>query len=382
MREKLVNRRNYLLVMEHLDHLKEKHRDPKSITRYWFLLKHLLLFSMDVPFPRIHNIKPGFNAYAGNLALSAESRKAIVTHARSFLTWCKNYHHREFAQLPRIWIEDLTPVAVSGRSLVKPVTEEEILRLARLQIASNDLALQRDQAAACLIYLSGIRGGSLVSLPISAVVLDTQQPHILEYPELGVMTKNRKRSRTYLYHIPELLDVVARWDAIVRSSCRENAPWYMPVSQEWGMQYLDQDRLAGKYRAVALNHRFRILWDRLSLPHKSPHKFRHGSALYGLRRCRVMEEYHLISRNLMHQDLTVTDQLYINFEDEDRGAAIQRISSQPANSRVMVPADAPENLQRLLLNANFDTSDHAIKIFAEKLIDYMDRKLLNRESQP
>lgn len=328
MTEKLVNRSNYSLVMEYLDYLKDKRKDPKSIRRYWFLLKHLLLFAMGTPFDRIHKIKPGLSTHVADLDLSEESRKAITNHARCFLRWCKDYHEDQFTALPRVWIEDLTPVTVTARSTVQPVTEDEILQIAQLKIDGSDLALQRDQAAACLLYLSGIRGGSLVSLPINAVVLEAEHPHVLEYPELGVQTKNKRRTKTFLYHIPKLLQVVHRWDAIVRSSCYDTSPWYMPVLQEWGVQVLDEAQVPGKDRVVALNHRLRVLWNMLSLPHKSPHKFRHGSAVYGLRRCRVMEEYHFVSRNLMHQDITMTDQMYINLEDQERSEAIKRISSR------------------------------------------------------
>jgi integrase len=378
MAEKLVKRNNYLLVMEYLEYLKDKGRNPKSITRYWFLLKHLLLFAMDVPFPKIYRIKPGLNAYVTGLELSAESRKAITNHSRSFLRWCKNYHAEEFATLPQVWIEDLTPVAVTAGSKVKPVTEDEILRIARLKPHESDLALQRDQAAACLLFLSGIRGGSFVSLPIHAVVLNVDRPHILEYPELGVQTKNKKRAKTYLYHITELLKVVTKWDRFVRINCEETSPWYMPISQHWGMQALDNTHILGANRGVTLNHRLRILWNMLSLPHKSPHKFRHGAALYGLRRCTVMEDYHLLSRNLMHHDLTITDQLYINFEDRERGEAIERISNYPLNSQSFDrhskhAAPSGAHLQGLLHTT--DCSEQSIELLAERIISYLDRRM-------
>lgn len=377
MAEKLVHRNNYLLVMEYLEHLKDKRRNPKSITRYWFLLKHLLLFAMDIPFPKIHKIKPSLNAYVNGLELSEESRKAITNHSRSFLRWCKNYHAEQFATCPQVWIEDLTPVAVTGGSKVKPVTEDEILRIARLKFDESDFALQRDQAAACLLFLSGIRGGSFVSLPVNAVVLNVERPHVLEYPELGVQTKNRKRARTYLYHIPELLQVVRKWDSFVRVNCDQSSPWYMPMSQHWGIQSLDKAQVPGGDRGVALNHRLRILWNILSLPHKSPHKFRHGSALYGLRRCKVMEDYHLVSRNLMHHDLTITDQIYINFEDSDRGEAIERISrylsnSQPVDSYPKHASTGEVDLQGLFPGSNY--SEQSIELLAEKILSYIDKR--------
>jgi hypothetical protein len=116
----------------------------------------------------------------------------------------------------------------------------------------------------------------------------------------------------------------------------------------------------------------------LSLPHKSPHKFRHGSALYGLRRCKVMEDYHLLSRNLMHHDLTITDQIYINFEDNERGEAIERISNYSLNSPPIDNHSKHSSLRKTdlpgLLHSN-NCSEQSIESLAERIISYLDKRL-------
>lgn len=366
MDEKLILRDNYFLVQGYLTHLQEKNRRPKSIRRYWFLLKHLLLFAMDVPFPAIHTIQPGLSRYVSKLDLSEESKRAIVVHSRSFLRWCKNYHVDQFVALPNFWIEDLTPVMVAARPEIDPVTESEIMQIARLKIAPANLALLRDQAAACLLFLSGIRGGALVTLPIQAVVLNSKDPHLLQFPDMGVRTKNQKKAKTFLYRVPELLEVVRKWDAIVRKRCDPHAPWYMPVTQQWGEQRLEQGNPVGENREAALNRRLRLLWNMLSLPHKSPQKFRHGCAMYGLRRCQTMEDYHHISRNLMHHDLTMTDGTYIHFEDQERGSAIRRISEAAC------PGDTVE-LQALFRSLEPNNLELAIEILAKKLASCLEK---------
>ena len=91
-----------------------------------------------------------------------------------------------------------------------------------------------------------------------------------------------------------------------------------------------------------------------------------------------MEDYHLISRNLIHHDLTVTDQIYINFEDSERDEAIKRISNHPLNS---LPIDNPSkhaspakaDLQDLFRGSN--CSEQSIELLAEKIISYLDKSI-------
>jgi len=54
----------------------------------------------------------------------------------------------------------------------------------------------------------------------------------------------------------------------------------------------------------------RKLFDRADLPYKSPHKFRHGHAVYALQRAKTMADYKAVSMNLMHDDIRVIDGIY------------------------------------------------------------------------
>ena len=57
---------------------------------------------------------------------------------------------------------------------------------------------------------------------------------------------------------------------------------------------------------------FGVIYENAGMPglYKSPHKCRNGHALYALNRCANMAQYHVVSRNLMHADLSITDQVY------------------------------------------------------------------------
>jgi len=48
----------------------------------------------------------------------------------------------------------------------------------------------------------------------------------------------------------------------------------------------------------------------VGLPYHSPHKFRHGHAVYALKRAKDVPALKAVSQNLMHTNLSVTDGIY------------------------------------------------------------------------
>ena len=328
----LINRDNYLYTREFLDYLLNvKNRNKKSVERYQFWLRHLLLWAMERSFAVAHKIKPSFPQYVNELGLAAESRKKIVETARSFFKWVKLYHSHPFGQLPAYWIEDLTPPKVPRGNNLEYVTVEEALKIVRLKIDRDNIALWRDQAMTAMLFLSGARAGAATSLPIKAVHLDSKYPNIEQKPALGVHTKNNQSATTFLHNIPELLETARGWDAYVRSNCPQDYPWYAPVLQRWGEQSL-ADILPGNNRITALNHRLNILDQAAGLPHRSPHKYRHGYAIYGLQHCQTMAHYHALSRNLMHANIAITDEHYVHIEEMERGKLLDQVSQNHSQS--------------------------------------------------
>jgi integrase len=272
-----------------------------------------------------------------------------------------HYAH-EFLELPGYWIEDLTPPP----SITIPATERsvklaEAIQIATLPIDRSDLALWRDQAAAALLFLSGARASAAVTLPVCAVHLDPDHPYIGQWPYLGVHTKNNQGANTFLHMVPELLEVVRAWDAFVREKYPPTSPWYAPISSTWGEQSLST-HAAGYHRRTALNKRLTRLFELAGLPHKSPHKFRHGHAIYGLERCQTMGEYHALSRNLMHESITTTDQVYTFMEEKERGKLLAGL-----NHRNLTEPD--EELHRYLSSLSRGDLLRAINLAAALLAD-------------
>jgi len=183
--ELLVRRENYLIVQEYLEYLLNvKNRNSKSVERYRFWLRWLLLWAMEQPLEKADRIKPPFSHYISTLDLAPESQKKVMETVRAFFRWAKMYHDRRFAALPAYWVEDLNPIKVSRGNSIDYVTLEDVLKIVQLPIDGNNLALRRDQAMAALLFLSGARAGAATSLPIQALHLEAQYPFLEQKPLL------------------------------------------------------------------------------------------------------------------------------------------------------------------------------------------------------
>jgi site-specific recombinase XerD len=199
----MVNRENYLLVKKHLLYLEEiAQLSRDSITRYWFYLRHALLWADETPFGRANKIRPSFPSYVCTVQsgrggrLSATSQKKIVETTKRLFARAKASYPNAFSNLPNSWIDTLRPPRLpqqGGEHIY--VTSEEVLKLVSVPCDPKDIARKRDQAAAAMLFLSGMRASAFSTLPLSAVCLPVRS--IRQWPELGVKTKNGKRATTY-----------------------------------------------------------------------------------------------------------------------------------------------------------------------------------------
>ncbi len=142
---------------------------------------------------------------------------------------------------------------------------------------------------------------------------------------MGVKTKNLKAAVTYLYHIRDLLEVVAEWDSFLREHMPPNAHWFPRIEAPFGMQRLSTDP-PGKSRREGLNDGLKILFEQAGLTPMTAHSFRHGHALFGLKRARDIGDLKAVSMNLMHESLSVTDGVYAIFSDNDLGERLAKLS--------------------------------------------------------
>ena len=146
-----------------------------------------------------------------------------------------------------------------------------------------------------------------MTLPLRAV--DIGAGRVLAHPELGVRTKNSKATTCYLIDVPELTKVVAEWDMLVRSSLNEFALWFARMDPDTG-ELDDTGSVPGRYRTDRFRKDLGEWISRVGLRYYSPHKFRHGHAVYCLKRSRDVADLKAVSQNLMHESLKTTDSIY------------------------------------------------------------------------
>ena len=184
---------------------------------------------------------------------------------------------------------------------------------------------------------------------------------VKQWPSLGVKTKWGKSATTYLLEIPELMPVIERWDTHVRAQLPGTAMWYTPIIIRWGEQILDTGP-AGAHRYGAVGKRIRRLFTAAGLEGKSPHKFRHGHAVYALQRARTMADYKAVSMNLMYDDIRVTDSIYAPLLSNEVQKRIAGLAGQPTT----LPS-ADSDLSRLLRGLSKSQISEALHILADEV---------------
>lgn len=361
----MIERKNYLKVNEHLVYLKEVMQlSQASVDRYRFYLRHLLLWAGEKDFSLVTIIRPTLPIYLSSLTkanqdhLAACTQKKILDASRRFFNWAKTVYPKEFGVISKAWTDTLRLKRQPQKAIENIyVTEDEVRKLVAVDCRPDDLALLRDQAAAAFLFLSGMRGSAFVSLPIRAV--DLEKLTVLQWPELGVKTKNGNKATTFLFNIPDLLEPIKKWDDTVRFALPETSPWYAPISQSWGEQRLSDDP-PGKNRLNALEKRLQKLFNLANLPYKSPHKFRHGNAVYGLLHAQTIADYKAVSMNLMHESIKTTDSIYAPMLSSDVRNRITNLSNPSSTG-------SNSEIERFLVGLEKENLADVLRIVASKL---------------
>ncbi len=173
----MINRDNYQLVKRYLVDLRDVMQvNPVSIERYRAYLRHPLVWADYLPFSQATTIRPTFGVYLATArergTLAPMTMKKILQTTKRFFLWARANHPREFHSVPTSWIETLRwPRWVDTPKEHQFITLEQVLQLVTLEIDASDLATRRDQAAAAMLFLSGIRAGALGSLTLACVDL-------------------------------------------------------------------------------------------------------------------------------------------------------------------------------------------------------------------
>lgn len=249
--------------------------------------------------------------------LAASTFDKICKVTRAFFDYMRDRHGKIYAKINRDWIDSIRPPRLRSEQAVvrqrEIYTLEDTIRLATWP--AEDLRTRRTQAGVAFLFLTGMRVGAFTSLPISCVDLDGLR--VSQFPALGVRTKNKKAAVTTILPIGELMGVVRAWDAAVRAALPADGLWYPNLSRMDEAE-MSKDRPNERYREKSFREDLVELCKMAGIKYLSPHKFRHGHAVYGLKRARNMQEWKAVSQNLMHSNTGITDAIYGNLVADDQ----------------------------------------------------------------
>jgi len=320
----VINRENWLLVRRYLEYRQDVDLLGSASLRLektW--LSHVLIWADSLSFERVPAHRPTFPQYLQARDLSPVYISHVTRAARRFFFWLSK-HRRGFSVISAAWLDTLRAPGARARSEDRShefVSYAEICAIASAPVQT--IRERRIRASAVFWWLSGIRVGAFVSLPVSAVDLDKLT--VKQHPKMGVKTKFKKHATTFLLDIPDLLGVVRSWDEEIRAA--GSRFWFASVSPETGM--IDPSVFeVGQHRGIRASKDLRCWLARVGLPYHSPHKFRHGHAVYAIKNARTISALKAISQNLMHSSLKITDGVYGVLSDLDVQSEISSLGKK------------------------------------------------------
>jgi len=336
----MINKKNWKLTKAYLED--RFHVDQISMGS-WKLeqtyLRYLLEWADSVPFSKAPAVNPTFPEYMRAARFDGKEEpsspahiKKVLSTARRFFIWLID-NDRDSRRIKLSWIIKIKAKRLSDVPQTKEyVTLEEIIKIARAP--AENLVERRIRAAAVFWYLSGIRIGAFVTLPIKAV--DLENRFVYQFTSLGVHTKNSKSAKTILYPIPELLEVCKAWDEEIRKVLPDDGFWFPPLLPDTG-EINPNCREPNDSRVMIARKNLKAWMEKVGLPYHSPHKFRHGHVHFGQAHSKTQEDYKAISQNVMHSTTGITDQFYSNVDDDMKKNLIDSM---------FVNGDSQENIDK------------------------------------
>ena len=332
----MVNRGNWKLIKAYLVYRAEVVQiSGESLRMDETRLRHLLEWADETPFVNALSIRPTMPKYLETARMDGRSdafslayTKKILNASQQFGAWLIAYRNGYKSKFAR-WLDTLR---ASRRPVIEDKQHEAVsLDEVRAIIAAPTTQIweERIKASAVFWFLSGIRIGAFVTLPLKAV--DVKAGAVKQWPQLGVKTKFSKHSTTHLLPIPDLLEVVQSWDDKVRAVLPDGGYWFAPLSSKTGGINPDAVTI-GKNRDMRARADLKKWLASVDLPYHSPHKFRHGFAVYALKESQDMADFKAVSMNLMHANMSITDGIYSILSEQDRSERISMLGVKDGKS--------------------------------------------------
>lgn len=347
----MINKKNWQLIKIYLEYrLQVDQICEGSLRKEQTHLRFVLSWAADRPFIKAATFRPTLPEYMLSARLDGNEGpltpgyiKKVLATARRFFTWLSG-NQTGYKNIKQVWVNTLKVKRLTDIPKTKEaVSLEEIIAISKAPASST--VERRVRAAAVMLFLSGMRIGAFVSLPVQCVDLENRK--IIQYPSLGVRTKNKKFAITTLLDIPELLEVVKAWDKEVRAVLPVDGYWFAPLSPDTGEIDTNWFEI-GEHREDLARKNLRAWLEKVGLPYHSPHKFRHGFVHFAMSHAETIEDYKAISLNVMHSSMEITDQFYSVLNDSQVHERISSIGKKSERAKEQDNASLFAQFQQFL----------------------------------
>ncbi len=347
----MILRANKKILDDYLLDLKDQLNDA-SIRSIESHLRTFLDFLSETPLEQCASAAKSYKGYLRSgesrrdgkeKPFSPEYIRKNLASVRAFLVWLRD--EKEYTQIKETWLKRNLRVTAKESNQAKPNPEEDgnmyfsvedALQIARTPVST--LSEERIRAACIFLLLSGMRITAFLTMPIKALDLTTRK--IKQWPSLGVRTKLSKSATTILIDIPaypELIAIVQAWDAKVRGTLPDTGMWFANISSVTGE--LDTNPVVGQYRSSGFRSDLTQFLEKVGIPYKSPHKFRHGHIRFLRDQAENVAEVEAIANNAMQTVGTMLN--YGKMSDQYSWEVIEKLSG---GNRVKKPNPAPANV--------------------------------------
>lgn len=296
----MINRKNKKLIDEYLASRKDE-VSPLTISLAETHLRLLLEFADETYFLDLPKRKQTFAQYIKSPEarrdgkeekLSHEYSRKVISDAKHFFEWL-----RDEKEYPEITARFLKSFRISKEN--RDDEDQELYALDELLkiIATPCYTTldERTQASCVFLFLSGMRISAFLTMPVKAFDLEART--VKQWPSLGMHTKLGIKATTKLLNIPELLEIVRKWDERVRGILPPDGFWYAPLSPITGE--IDPNAEVGEYRDAGFRKDLAAFLSKASIEYKSSHKFRHGHIRFLRDRATDVRDLEAIAKNAM-----------------------------------------------------------------------------------
>lgn len=256
--------------------------------------------------------------------LAFNSYRTYLIHLKTFFEWLitqPGYKSKITSDsLEYLRITKKESRVVAQNSIRKFPYMEYVRNLADSIEGQNDVQL-RNRALISFAFLTGMRDGAIVSLPLKSIDMD--KLIVFQNPVYGVKTKFSKTIYSKIFNFDEkLLKYFTDWHQhLLEIGFSSNDPVFPRSKSSQGensLSFEESTEIEPVFWESTSSMRdiFKKTAIAADLPYYRPHAFRHSAIYYALKITRNGDEYKAVSQNFGHEDVSTTLSVYAQYEPE------------------------------------------------------------------